>query len=317
LKSLAKRHISRPDHTVVSRIAQSDRLLDYGSISTNYAVDMYEDVKLSAGSATKSYIGEFLGMKVNGSVFENFPFLLSAIHRDGSLKIIKILRGADGTSDLSTRQRDVMYEIESCRFFHEAIVPMTHAFIGADLELARVANCRVGCRDVLIMPWYTNTLDKFPSSVVDWIAVQGNRIMAAVEYLHSQSYVHMDIKAMNILVSHDGKWFLGDFGSCKPINEKVTSCSFCFCYEDPIFKVADVNYDWFMFLLLILIETLTDRRSYVDLFYLSRESRWADYNKVTEYATTLVPNEIIGDLIGQLLAKCEPKCVHGSSHGDN
>lgn len=314
LRSLAKSRIARPDAAVVSRIAQSDRLLDYGSISTNYALDMYEDVKSSAGSATKSFIGAYLGMKVNGSVFENFPFLLSAIDKDNSPKIIKILRVADSTSDLRTREQDVKYEIESAKFCHEAIVPMSHTSIVVDNELARVASCRLGRSDVLIMPWYLSTLDKFPSSALEWIAVQGNRIIAAVDYLHSQRYVHMDIKAMNIFISHEGKWFLGDFGSCKPINEKVTSCSICFCYEDPIFKEADVKYDWFMLLLLLLIETLPDRRSYVDLFYLTRDSRWADYNKVTEYATTLVPNEIIGGLIRQLL---DNNCEEAAMGGEN
>jgi serine/threonine protein kinase len=250
LQSLTKCQITRPDETVVKRIAKCDRLLDYGSINTAYALDMYEDVKLSAGSATKSYIGECLGMKVIGSVFEDFPFLLSALDH-GSAKIIKILRVADGASSLRTRQQDVRYEIESCHFRHDAIVPMTYEAIDIDLDIAVTANCRVGRNDILIMPWYTNTLNKFPYSDLTWIAAQGTRIMTAVEYVHSKGYVHMDIKGMNIFGSHDCKWFLGDFGSCKPIGEKVTSCLFNFCYEDLISKAADIKYDWFMFLFLL------------------------------------------------------------------
>lgn len=172
-----------------------------------------------------------------------------------------------------------------------------------DAETARNANCRVGVSSVLVMPWYTNTLNKYPSSDLEWIAVEGTRIMNALEYIHSQGYVHLDVKATNIFVTHDCKWFLGDFGSCKPIGDKVTSSTFHFCYEDIAFKPASVSYDWFMFLVLLLIETLENRSSYLDLLYLTAESRFADFDKVIKYAKRYVDSPTIGKLIEALLTK--------------
>jgi len=70
-------------------------------------------------------------------------------------------------------------------------------------------------------------------------------------------------------------------------------------------KDAQPKYDWYMFLVLILIETLEDRRVYTNLFYQSKESQWTDFNKVIEYARTYCDNSILGPLIVALLNKLE------------
>jgi serine/threonine protein kinase len=150
----------------------------------------------------------------------------------------------------------VQHEIRACSFQHDAIVPMIHQRIEVDLEMSVKANCRPGVNDVLIMPWYTSSLNKCPSGNFTNIAIQGKRIMSALEYIHGEGYVHLDVKGTNIFVTSDKMWYLGDFGSCKPIGQRVTSSTFQFCYENIAFQTAKVIYDWFMFLLLVLIETL-------------------------------------------------------------
>lgn len=304
MNSLRKSHIIRPDEGVLCRISKSDKLLDYGIIKTDYAISVYQSVKEMAGTETKSYIGKVLGLRINGSIFDDYPFLLSA-KDDESAKTIKILTVADGAQSLELRKQDLKNEIEACDLSHAAIVPMKHAEIEVDAETARRANCRVGVNNVIVMPWYTSPLNNYPSFDLKWCAEEGMRIMDALEYIHSQDYVHLDIKAANIFVSHDLKWFLGDFGSCKRIGEKVTSSTFQFYYEDIAFKPAVVKYDWFMFLMLLLIETLKDRRAYRSLFYVSVESPFADFCKVANYAKTYLDNEDIGMLIKALLTKLQ------------
>ena len=83
-------------------------------------------------------------MKVNASVFDEYPFILSANDSYGSAKLIKI-----------KILRDVRYELESEKF-----VPMESRRIAIDDELALKVSCRVGTSDILIMPWYTSTLNK-------------------------------------------------------------------------------------------------------------------------------------------------------------
>lgn len=157
-------------------------------------------------------------------------------------------------------------------------------------------------------------MNKCPSSNLEWIALEGKRVMSALEYIHSLGFVHLDVKATNIFVSSDGKWILGDFGSCKRLGESVTSSTFQFGYEDMANKPATVSYDWFMFLVLLLTETLKDRRLYSILFYTSALSRFGDFCKVFDYAKNLTLDPTIGELIGELLLKLGEICkVFGRS----
>lgn len=304
VKSLRKHHINKPDEVVLGRIARSDRLLDYGAVNTDCAYSVYQDVRSMAGSETKSYIGDVLGLHVNGPVFEQFPFILAAREKvTFAPKLIKVLRIADSASSLTERQEDLRFEVEaSKKFKHEAIVPMQHAEVAIDEETARRVHCRNGNNDVLIMPWYTTTLDKLPSGDLLFIAQEGRRLFSALEYLHSQSYVHLDVKAMNVFVDANGHLFLGDFGSCKPVGHRVTSSTFQFYFEDMLFKPANPLFDWFMFLVMLLIETLSDRRQYSTLFY-KGGSRFVNYVSVIECAQALASNDIVGDLIGSVLQK--------------
>jgi serine/threonine protein kinase len=179
--------------------------------------------------------------RVNGSVFSEFPFILSAHDAADAAKIVKILRVPDGATNLSIRQQDVIYEAESAKFLHDAIVPMERKTVVIDSELAAKVNCRVGVFEVLIMPWYTSTLNKHPSNCLDWIGIEGRNIFDALQYLHAHpdgGYAHMDGKASNIFVDHANYGFIGDFGSCKPIGKPITSCSTAFCWEDVLGQMA-------------------------------------------------------------------------------
>jgi hypothetical protein len=295
--------------SVLERLVRSDRNLEVGSVNTAMAVTVYENVKEFAASETKSCIANELKMKVNGSVFENAPFILSAHDCKDTPKLLKILRVPEGVSALATRQQDLRYEAESVKFKHEAIVPMERNIIDVDLELSTKANCRTGKNEVLVMPWYNSTLNQHPSNCLNWIAVQGRRILDALYYLHSYSdeksgYVHMDVKAMNVFVDHQGICFLGDFGSCKPIGETITSCSINFCWKDVFGLPAHPVYDYFMLLLMLLIECLEDRRLYTQLFY-DPESRFASLSKVLNAAEARInqPPSELGSLLAEVSNK--------------
>ena len=67
----------------------------------------------------------------------------------------------------------------------------------------------------------------------------------------------MHIKAANVFVDSSGFHFLGDFGSSTPIDETIVSCTTQFLPEDPIGrKMAHPSYDWFMLVVMIVIEAI-------------------------------------------------------------
>ena len=273
INSLKKCRIdtSRPTvKSVLALLGRHERNLEVGSVNTDLALYTYENVRDAAGTETKTCIGAEIEMKVNGSVFDDFPFILSAHDSAGALRLVKILRVPERDSQLSVMQQEMQFEVESVKFEHNAIVPMECKSINIDMELAKKASCRVGVNQVMIMPWYTSTLNKQPSNDLVWIAREGKRVLEALQYLHTHQdgpYVHLDVKAANVFVDHNGRCFLGDFGSCKPMGATVTSCTTTFCWEDIRGQTAHPKHDYFMFLHMVLIECLEDRRTYSTIFY--------------------------------------------------
>ena len=175
--------------------------------------------------------------------------------------------------------------------------------IAIDGDTARAANCTAGEVVALVMSWYLCTLDKVPSGNRSRIAMEGRKLLSALQYLHAQGVVHLDVKAMNVFIDTEGTWRLGDFGSCKPIGEKITSSTFQFYFEDMAFTPAHPKHDFFMLLMLLLIEGLDNRHDYIRLFYES-ESRFASYSKVMVFvqeiklsSADIIYVELIEDVI--------------------
>ena len=258
--------------------------------NTDLAEITYQHVKEIAGTATKSVIGTSLEITINGSFSDDSPFLFTGIKNDNIPVFIKVLRVLDGALNLEIRQKMIANEINACNFIHDSIIRMEYRSINIDSETARVANCRVGSNHVLIMPRLLGNLGTFPTTKLRYLAIQGKKILNALNYLHIQmKYMHMDIKRQNIFVDHQANWFLGDFGSCTLLGETIYSSTIIFCFEDCLFKKAHSKYDIFMLLLLILIETLHHRNEAEELFY-TVGSNHADYAMVITYTENLVQN---------------------------
>lgn len=66
-------------------------------------------------------------------------------------------------------------------------------------------------------------LSKFGPLEVSVIAVYLSQILVGLDYLHSKSVAHRDVKGANILVEKSGRVKLADFGAAKTLVERATS----------------------------------------------------------------------------------------------
>ena len=76
----------------------------------------------------------------------------------------------------------------------------------------------------------------------------------ALRFMHRQGYVHMDVKGDNVFFDSDGVWFLGDFGSACQIDSAIRSTTECFYHSPILGQPVRPKYDWFMLLVMLLIE---------------------------------------------------------------
>ena len=142
-----------------------------------------------------------------------------------------------------------------------------------------------------------------PSGNRNRVATEGRKLLSALQYIHSEGVIHLDVKAMNVFIDiNTGAWHLGDFGSCKPIGQKITSSTFQFYFEEMAFTPAHPKHDYFMLLMLLLIEGLDNRHDYSRLFY-ETNAQFVDYSKVMVFIReqVIVEDSIYAKLVEDVI----------------
>lgn len=134
--------------------------------------------------------------------------------------------------------------------------------------LTPVRVCRISKRHgldiaVMVMPQFVATLVKPPK----WIEPEGlvlgaKRIIRALNSIHQAGLVHMDVKGANIFVDQNGAWYLGDFGSCVPVDTPIISYTRMFYWKR--FNLGDIpsescekakfQYDWQMLAVALVVQ---------------------------------------------------------------
>ena len=137
------------------------------------------------------------------------------------------------------------------------------------LEMPPVALCKIDILKfnfdgisftALKMPRYMLTLQQHPKTFPEQQLRNAGLLSDAFMYMHEKGIVHMDIKALNIFTTN-AQWVIGDFGSSKPVGDKVTSSNLLVLRSG--ITVALPKYDWLMLLLVFLRETLSDRNQWI------------------------------------------------------
>ena len=270
IKKLNKSNISRPDESVLLVISKSNNLLQYCNAKTDYAVNLYRELKGAPTTNTKNFLSRELHMTINGSFVKDKPMLLSARNRDG-IKMVKLLRRTLPNLSVSENQEEGIMEREAVKLLQLETTDL--AFLRMRVEPILVPDNLPGVGtggliDVLIMDMCSGTLDDTPpfTFMVDILTAQAVRILEAVKHMHSLGLVHNDIKYGNIFVINN-VWYLADFGSMKKVGHSVTSTTFAYYRSNIIHQPADPRVDYYMLLVVLLKQTLPDVKLAATLFY--------------------------------------------------
>ena len=129
--------------------------------------------------------------------------------------------------------------------------------------------------------------------------------------MHAQGYVHMDVKGDNVFVDNSGAWFLGDFGSACRMSEVIRTTTPTF-YHCSMGTNAIPKYDWFMLLVLLLVE-LEDKDEWYQRLVVEvvEGQRCVDYDRVMREADRAACDEAIPQDLRDAI--CEVKDMYLSA----
>jgi serine/threonine protein kinase len=288
--------IERPDNKVIAKICASfAKELHVNTHDVDAAVSFYRRIKDLPSTLTRSIVQGQAGVNIAGPLSDDKPKLLAGVRQDGSAIVIKMLfTDTDDVRPLWEREAEIDCEVKCCKDL--AVMDGSIALVQHEVVVLQVPNefsmqtRRRGTFQALLMPRYLNSLARsqvFPKAVV---AREARRLIAALKYMHAQGYVHMDVKGDNVFVDNSGAWFLGDFGSACRIGEVIRTTTPTF-YHCSMGANAIPKYDWFMLLVLLLVE-LEDKDEWYQRLVVEGQ-RCVDYDRVMREADRAACDEAI------------------------
>lgn len=163
------------------------------------ALSIYNWAKNLPLSPTKGNFLKETGFTLDGPLSSHMDNLFSAFGPDGAAYVLKVV----------PREGDP-----------EVVAALALADAPADVHLVRCRFCSAQRKNGeifsgLLMPYFARSLASTEVLLRhDILLSRARDSVAAINYLHSKGFVHMDIKEANIFVDAAGIWWLGDFGSC-------------------------------------------------------------------------------------------------------
>ncbi|DBA94264.1 TPA: hypothetical protein ACH3X1_001881 [Trebouxia sp. C0004] len=107
------------------------------------------------------------------------------------------------------------------------------------------------------MPQYLGSIEMQMAAAEPELLKGINQIIQAVEHVHAEGFVHMDVKADIFLVGSDGNWWLGDFGSAVKSSEPILSTTELFNPQNFLLGTPALpKYDWYMLAAALMKEVL-------------------------------------------------------------
>ncbi|KAL0056155.1 hypothetical protein WJX82_008246 [Trebouxia sp. C0006] len=263
---------NRPNEAIVDMIVRRLAARMIACSSVNQAADLYEDASLLPGASTVTHLMTQHDLRVNGPLYprgEDGPScLLTAMHASGRPCIVKLL---DTRVSLDSSEQPGGAEAAAVRLVCdtaavEEAVPVVKAEV---ITLHLSANHHStghgpGKYAAIVMPQYCGSVATQVQISEAAIEAGAQRMLRALEYVHSKGLVHMDVKGDNIFVDMAGDWWLGDLGSAVEVGAAVQSTTAWFSQKTLKGQPAKTEYDWYMLAVALTAEEV-QKKSLRDL----------------------------------------------------
>ena len=294
---LSKTHINKPLTKVLTRISDQfyNRLVCV--FTSEQALDLYEHVKNFPGSTTETYIEQEAGIKLNGPYDTNLGAkLITGADEMGTPILVKVFTNAE---DKSTKSEVMAVDKLKLENPIVALVPAKVCSVtvkGTDEVSQLVVR---GIHTCIIMPHYPTDLTKIGKLLsLQCLYAGGMKIREALQYVHKQGLVHMDVKPHNIFVGMEGNWVLGDYGSCVKIGEIIHSCSREYLPENVLGNGTPARCGFDSFMLASSLVCLA--ASYEDIRH--QQQLLTDKSRLLQ-ATASIQHECLRNLIFDLVSE--------------
>ena len=262
--------------------------------SVDAAMHFYRTIDGLPSTFTINIVEDRADVSISGPLSQDKPKLLAGVRANGSPVVIKLLfTGLDDARPLEVREGEIEHEVKCCSKLALAdrgiaLVPSEVVVLEAPQELAMQTHRRGRFR-ALLMPRYLDPLTRGPTFPRMVVAREARRLFEALQYMHRVAgFVHMDVKGDNVFFDNSGAWFLGDFGSACMLGDKIRTSTPTF-YHAEMDGVAHPKYDWFMLLVLLLIE-MGEKDKWSLRFMNSCQGR-VSYDKVMREAERAMSDE--------------------------
>jgi tRNA A-37 threonylcarbamoyl transferase component Bud32 len=208
---------------------------------------------------------------------EKHPKLVTGLHKtSGEPFIVKFVMDVDSTDELSPpalqssdhdrRLYGSYMEARVARLTYErgelcpGLVPCKVHGASSSLEKVYDGVVRNFKKTGIAMPHYPQSADRYAPLPHDTLARRIRPIGDALDFLHDNNIVHMDVKPGNIFITNDGEWKLGDFNAACPVGSYIYATShFVHLTETCLNVKATKEHDWGMLLCtLALLLTRTE-----------------------------------------------------------
>ena len=255
--------INRPDPKVLTKIRASfasELLVNIDTVTS--ALDFYRQICELPSTITKAIVLGQKGVRISGPLMPDKPKLLLGVREDGRQLAVKLLFiHNDDVRSVAVRTAEIVNEAQCCKDLvldgdSVALVPYEVVTLDVPQEFAHQTR-KKGNFTALLCPRYLSSVARGPQFSKAILAREARRMMEALRYIHGKGYVHMDVKADNVFFDDNSFWFLGDFGSACNMNNGDTlirSTTEVFYHSEILGQPALPKYDWFMLLVMLLIE---------------------------------------------------------------